>query len=97
MDGQTQTAIDAGMLGALPQLLLQSESSVQKVAACTLHNVAAGPLRAPPAAHCLQHLVSPGALLKNVSGTFSFLDRKLLSHRLGAELPRECRHRLREN
>lgn len=42
-DDQTQMAIDAGVLSILPQLLRHSKPTVQKEAAWTLSNIAAGP------------------------------------------------------
>uniref|UniRef100_A0A8D2MLY9 Importin subunit alpha n=1 Tax=Zonotrichia albicollis TaxID=44394 RepID=A0A8D2MLY9_ZONAL len=42
-DQQTQEAIDAGVLTVLPRLLRHSKSGIQKEAAWTLSNIAAGP------------------------------------------------------
>jgi hypothetical protein len=66
-DQQTQKALDAGMLQALPQLLRHPKSSVQKEATWALSNVAAGP------PHHIQQLIASDilpalvALLKSVS------------------------------
>uniref|UniRef100_A0A8C5IQ90 Importin subunit alpha n=1 Tax=Junco hyemalis TaxID=40217 RepID=A0A8C5IQ90_JUNHY len=42
-DQQTQEALDAGVLTVLPRLLRHSKSGIQKEAAWTLSNIAAGP------------------------------------------------------
>lgn len=77
-DHQTQLALDAGILGVLPQLLTHPRSSIQKEAAWALSNVAAGPRQ-----H-IQQLIACGALpplvavLKNVSGLRGIPDKRLL-------------------
>lgn len=77
-DHQTQLALDAGILGVLPQLLTHPRSSIQKEAAWALSNVAAGPRQ-----H-IQQLIACGALpplvavLKNVSGPRGIPDKRLL-------------------
>lgn len=42
-DEQTQAAIDAGVLAVLPLLLRHTKPTIQKEAAWTLSNIAAGP------------------------------------------------------
>lgn len=77
-DHQTQLALDAGILGVLPQLLTHPRPSIQKEAAWALSNVAAGPRQ-----H-IQQLIACGALpplvdvLKNVSGPHGIPDTRLL-------------------
>ena len=71
-DVQTQMAIDAGVLAALPRLMTHPKASVQKEAAWALSNIAAGPVKQ------IQQLITCGllphlvALLKNVSMTGQF-------------------------
>ncbi len=70
---QTQAAIDAGVLSALPQLMRHPKSSVQKEAAWAVSNIAAGPCQQ------IQQLITCGLLaplvdlLRNVcrNGCFS--------------------------
>lgn len=85
-DHQTQLAIEAGILSVLPQLLLYPKSSIQKEAAWTLSNVAAGPQQ-----HIQQlidcNILPPVlALLKNVSGTLCVYGKRPLSNWPGVEL-----------
>lgn len=68
-DVHTQTAIDAGVLTILPQLMRHSKASVQKEAAWALSNIAAGPCKQ------IQQLITCGLLpplveqLRNVSSS----------------------------
>lgn len=55
-DQQTQEAIDAGALAVLPRLLRHSKSVIQKEAAWTLSNIAAGP------SHQIQQIITCGLL-----------------------------------
>uniref|UniRef100_A0AAQ4RPJ8 Importin subunit alpha n=1 Tax=Gasterosteus aculeatus aculeatus TaxID=481459 RepID=A0AAQ4RPJ8_GASAC len=55
-DLQTQTAIDAGVLKVLPQLMRHPKASTQKEAAWALSNIAAGPSRQ------IQQLITCGLL-----------------------------------
>lgn len=68
-DHQTQLAIDAGILRVLPRLLLYPKSSIQKEAAWTLSNVAAGPQEHIQELIDCDVLPPVLALLRNVSGT----------------------------
>lgn len=74
-DVQTQMAIDAGVLNALPQLMRHPKASVQKEAAWALSNIAAGPSKQ------LQQLITCGLLsplveqLRNVSKPVAEDDR----------------------
>lgn len=94
-DDQTQVAIDVGILRVLPQLLLYPKSSIQKESAWALSNVAAGPhqhIQQLIACNILPPLV---ALLRNVSGTLSVYDKRLLSSWPCVELLQELTHMLR--
>ena len=70
-DVQTQAAIDAGVLAALPLLMKHPKASVQKEAAWAVSNIAAGPCQQ------IQQLITCGLipplmeLLRNVN-----VDRK---------------------
>lgn len=76
-DLQTQTAIDAGVLNALPQLMRHPTANVQKEAAWALSNIAAGPCQQ------IQQLITCGLLpplvdlLRNVGITPAFTRRCL--------------------
>ena len=66
-DVQTQAAIDAGVLAALPLLMKHPKASVQKEAAWAVSNIAAGPCQQ------IQQLITCGLipplvdLLRNVN------------------------------
>lgn len=67
-DQQTQMAIDAGVLSALPKLMRHPKPSVQKEAAWAVSNIAAGPrqqIQQLITCGLLPHLVD---LLRNVGG-----------------------------
>lgn len=71
-DLQTQMAIDAGVLNALPKLMHHPKPSIQKEAAWAVSNIAAGPhqqIQQLITCGLLPHLVD---LLKNVGGRMSF-------------------------
>lgn len=71
-DLQTQMAIDAGVLSALPKLMRHPKPSVQKEAAWAVSNIAAGPrqqIQQLITCGLLPHLVD---LLKNVGDEESF-------------------------
>lgn len=55
-DEQTQAAIDAGVLAVLPCLLRHAKPTIQKEAAWTLSNIAAGPCQQ------IQQLITCGLL-----------------------------------
>lgn len=70
-DLQTQMAIDAGVLNALPKLMHHPKPSIQKEAAWAVSNIAAGPrqqIQQLITCGLLPHLVD---LLKNVGGRMS--------------------------
>lgn len=67
-DEQTQMAIDAGMLKALGQVLKHPKSSIQKLAAWIMCNVAAGPRDHVQQLILCNLMPVLADLLRNVSG-----------------------------